>query len=154
MALNEKGKNRLRRVIRTTMLVVAVFLLLIALVIPVANNAVALGVERELKAISLPPQTELVESVSAAGRYNGKDIQYFGAILLKSDLPIEELSTHYTECAVDYQLSAAIPAVGKTGDGEANLAFRTPVEGGGYYVVYRWGSAPAWLRGILDMDIR
>lgn len=154
MALNEKGKNRLRRVIRTTMLVVAVFLLLISLAIPVANNAVALGIERELKEMTLPPQTELVESISASGRYTGKGMHYFGAILIKSELPIEELSGHFPGYTVEYQLTAAIRATGKSGDGEDNLSFKASVDGAGYYVVYRWGKAPAWLKGILDMDIR
>lgn len=153
MALNEKGKNRLRRVIRTTMVAVAVFLLLVALVIPVANNAVALGIERELQAIPVPSRTELVESISASGRYTDR-MQYFGAILLKSELPIEEIAAHYPECGVDYQLDTPILAAGKSGDGEAHLAFSTSVEGAGYYIVYRWGSAPAWLRGILEMDVR
>ncbi len=154
MALNEKRKNRLRQVIRSTMLVVAVFLLLIALVIPVANNAVALGVERELKDAALPPQTELVESISAAGRYTGQEMRYFGAVLLKSDLTLDEITAHYSNYTVEYQMDSAIRAVGKSGDGEDNLTFKTSLEGAGYYIVYRWGSAPAWLKGILDMDIR
>lgn len=154
MALNENGKNRLRLVIRITMWVVAVFLLLIALVIPIANNAVALGIENELKAQSMPAQTQMIESISVSGRYTDKDMQYFGAILIKSDLTIEEVSAHFPEYTVEYQLDSAIRAVGKTGDGEDNLSFTSAVENGKYYVVYRWGKAPAWLKGILNMDIR
>ena len=154
MALNEKGKNRLRRVIRSTMITVAVFLLLVALAIPVANNAVALGIERELKDTPLPAQTELVELISVAGRYTGKGMQYFGAVLIKSELTTEELVEHYSGYEVERQFTSAIRAVGKTGDGEDRLTFKASIEGTGYYVVYKWGSAPAWLKGILEMDVR
>ncbi len=154
MALNEKGKNRLRRVIRSTMIVVAVFLLLIALAIPVVNNAIALGVERELQETALPAQTSMVESISVSGRYTGKGIQYFGALLVKSGLSLEELADHYPDCVVERQLTSAVRVLGKTGDGEDKLTFQSSVEGSDYYVVYKWGSAPAWLQGILDMDAR
>ena len=151
MALGEKGKDRLRRVIRSTMIVVAVFLLVVALVIPVANNAVALGVENELKGQPLPPQTELVESTSLAGKLtgNGNGMQYFGAILIRSDLTEEELSIHYPEYAVEAQKDAKISAVD-----HADLAFNCSVSGEDYYIVYAWGSAPAALRFILNLDIR
>ena len=154
MALNEKGKNRLRRVIRSTMIAVAVFLLLIALAIPVVNNAVALGIERELKETTLPAQTELVESISVAGRYTGKGMQYFGAVLIKSELSLEEIASHYPDYEVEYQLTAAIRVLGKTVDGEDRQTFNAALDGTDYYVVYKWGSVPAWLKGILDMDAR
>ena len=154
MALDEKRKNRLRQVIRSTMIVVAVFLLLISLAIPMANNGVALGVENDLKKMPLPEHTELVESISVAGRYTGKGVQYFGAVLVKSNLSMEEVAAHYPDCLVEYQMTPAIRAVGKDGDGKDRLSFKSPLEGNGYFIVYRWGSAPAWLQGILDMDAR
>lgn len=153
MALNEKRKDRLRRVIRSTMIVVAVLLLVVALVIPVANNAVALGVENELKGQSLPPQTERIESTSLAGKLtkNGKGMQYFGAILIKSELSLDELSEYYPECTVEAQTASTVTVDAMN---NVDLVFYHDVTGEGYYIVYAWGSAPVILRDILNLDIR
>lgn len=159
MALSNKHKDKMRLVIRATMIAVAVLMLVIALAIPVANNAVALGVENELKQIPLPEQTELVESTSVAGKLigNGNGMQYFGAILIKSDLPVDQLNAHYAayradpfDCMVEQQTSASIEAGGMNG----TLSFRAEPEVTGYYVVYSWGDAPDWLWDILNLDLR
>ena len=153
MALNDKQKNRFRHWIRVTMVFVAVLLLFFAVVVPVVNNAIALGVEKDLKKLPLPDKTELVESTSLAGKMvgNGNGMQYLGAILIKSDLSLEELQAYYADYdgTVEPQLSAAVRvAVNK------ELFFRHTGYGEGYYIVYRWGSRPAWVRDILDTDLR
>ena len=159
MALSNKHKDKMRLVIRATMIAVAVLMLVIALAIPVANNAVALGVENELKQIPLPEQTELVESTSVAGKLigNGNGMQYFGAILIKSDLSIDQLNAHYAayrenpfDCMIEQQTSSRIEAGGMNG----SLSFRAEPEASGYYVVYSWGDAPDWLWDILNLDLR
>ena len=158
MALQERHKNRLRSWIRVTMVFIAVVLLLFAVVIPVVNNAIALGVENDLKNIPLPEKTELVESTSKAGKLvgNGNGMQYFGAILIKSDLSPEELDAYYQEfrtgqfdCLVEAQLSSDILPI-EGGD----LAFQHTEYGVGYYIVYTWGDAPDWLETWLDTDLR
>ena len=140
------------------MVFVAVVLLLFSVVIPVANNAIALGVENDLKNIPLPEKTELVESTSKAGKLvgNGNGMQYFGAILIKSDLLPEELDAYYQtyrvgafDCLIAGQLSNEILVV-EHGD----LAFRHNEYDVGYYIVYSWGSAPDWLQDWLDTDLR
>ncbi|MBQ7089121.1 MAG: hypothetical protein IJN04_05725 [Clostridia bacterium] len=158
MALQERHKNKLRQWIRVAMVFIAVVLLLFSVVIPVVNNAIALGVENDLKSIPLPAKTELVESTSKAGKMvgNGNGMQYFGAILIKSDLSLEKLDAYYQtyrmgsfDCLIAGQLSNEILAV-EHGD----LAFRHNEYGVGYYIVYTWGSAPHWLRDWLDTDLR
>ena len=158
MALQEKQKNKMRLWIRVTMVFVAVVLLLFAVGIPIANNAIALGVENDLKDIPLPENTALVESTSKAGKMvgNGNGMQYFGAILLKSDLSLEELDAYYQtyrsgsfDCLIAEQVSNDILVV-EHGD----LAFRHDEYGVGYYIVYTWGSAPNWARDWLDTDLR
>jgi len=158
MALQEKQKNKMRLWIRVTMVFVAVVLLLFAVGIPIANNAIALGVENDLKDIPLPENTALVESTSKAGKMvgNGNGMQYFGAILLKSDLSLEELDAYYQtyrsgsfDCLIAEQVSNDILVV-EHGD----LAFRHDEYGVGYYIVYTWGSAPDWARDWLDTDLR
>ena len=158
MALSDKHKNKARRWIRVTMVFIAVLLLLFALVVPIVNNAIALGVEKDLKELPLPANTELVESTSKAGKLagNGNGMQYFGAILIKSDLSLEELDAYYQtyrtgqfDCLVADQSDPDILAVEHD-----DLAFRHGEYGEGYYIVYTWGSAPGWVRDFLDTDMR
>ena len=154
MALQEKHKNKFRLWIRVAMVFIAVVLLLFSVAIPVANNAIALGVENDLKSIPLPEKTELVESTSKAGKMvgNGNGMQYFGAILIKSDLSMEEVKNHYSDydCVVERQTAAQIQVIGN----DTGLSFRQADYSDSYYLVYRWGSAPAWARDWLDTDLR
>ena len=153
MALQERHKNRLRSWIRITMVFIAAVLLLFSVVIPFANNAIALGVENDLKSLPLPAQTELIESTSKAGKFvgSGNGVQYFGAILIKSDLTLDELQGYYADSdgVVEPQLSAVVRVAVNM-----DLSFRHEEYGVGYYIVYRWGSAPDWLQGWLDTDLR
>ena len=157
MALREKQKDKLRLWIRVTMIFIAVLLLIFAVGIPIINNAIALGVEKDLKKLPLPADTKLVESTSMAAKLvgNGNGMQYFGAILIKSELSPEELETHYKayrkgqfDCLVEPQMGADIRAV------DRDLSFRHEGYGTGYYIVYTWGSAPDWLQDLLDTDLR
>ena len=158
MALSDKHKNKARRWIRVTMVFIAVLLLIFAVVVPIINNGIALGVEKDLKALPLPEKTELVESISKAGKLtgNGNGMQYFGAILIKSDLSLEELVAYYQpyragqyDCLIAGQADNKILAVQHD-----DLAFRHSEYGDGYYIVYTWGSAPNWIRDWLDTDMR
>ena len=163
MALNTKQKDRLRHVIRVTMVTIAVLLLFFAIVVPIINNAIALSIEGDLKSLALPPNTEIVESTSAAGRLvgNGNGMQYFGAILLRSDLSLGQLREHYKSyctktfnCLLERQNSSAVQPAGNTLHGESDLSFRTEVTGENYYILYSWGTAPTWLRDLLNADVR
>ncbi len=135
-----------------TMIFVAVVLLVFAVVIPIVNNGIALSVERDLKKLPLPSDTELVESISQAGKLvgNGNGMQYFGAILIKSDLHPDELTEYYQayDCYFAGQPFAKISVT------DYALSFRHEDYDGTYFIVYRWGSAPDWLQDLLDTDLR
>ena len=163
MALDTKYKARLRSVIRVTMVAIAVLLLFFALGIPIINNAIALGIEGDLKRMPLPTDTAVIESTSVAGKLtgNGNGMQYFGAVLLKSDLTLEELYDHYrpyriglNDCLIEVQTDATVRPRGEVMHGASDLAFFTDVQGEGYYILYTWGSAPDWARDLLDTDLR
>ena len=55
------------------------------------NNNIAYKVEKELCETPLPEKTELIESISRAGKLtgNGNGMQYFGAILIQSELSLK-----------------------------------------------------------------
>ena len=67
--------------------------------VPVYNNYCAYNVEKMLCETPLPEQTELIEAISQTGKLtgNGNGMQYFGAILIKSELSLEELETYYSD---------------------------------------------------------
>lgn len=67
--------------------------------IPLINNHAAYKVEKALCEIPLPEETELIESLSQAGKLtgNGNGMQYFGAILIRSELSLEELDAYYSD---------------------------------------------------------
>ena len=163
MALDNRRKNRLRHVIRVTMVVVAAFLLFFALIIPVINNAIAFGIEGDLKSAPLPEHTEIVETTSVAGKLtgNGNGMQYFGAVLLESELSLEQLQKHYaayrqgaSDCFVEPQITNEIRPAGNLINPVSDLSFREPIDGEGYYILYSWGDAPAWVRDLLNTDMR
>lgn len=83
----------------TVILIVSCVLLILgfAVAVPLVNDYSADCVEEELLAIPLPSNTELIESISEAGKLvgNGNGMQYFGAILIKSELSQEELTNYY-----------------------------------------------------------
>ena len=65
--------------------------------IVITNNAIADKVEKDLVAYPFPANTELIDSISIAGKLtgNGNGMQYMGAILVDSDLNEKELKEYY-----------------------------------------------------------
>lgn len=81
-----------------------------------------------------PENTEYIGSVCGAGKLIGcgNGMQYFGAILIKSELSREALEAYYSnyaehdwECVVEHQVSAGIQI-----DGEQVTSLTTDLEGG------------------------
>ena len=123
--------------------------------VPVYNNYCAYNVEKMLCETPLPEQTELIEAISKAGKLtgNGNGMQYFGAILIKSELSLEELDAYYSEYRsneweylVDIQEGQEIEVVD-----HSTLQFAEQIESKGYYIVYSWGDGNSLLK---EIDIR
>ena len=120
--------------------------------IPLVNNGSAKDVEKSLTDIALPEDTELVESISEAGKLvgNGNGMQYFGAILVKSELSEEELNAYYSE-----KLDGAVVKEQKTQNIEflhGFVSFETELdENDNYYIVYCFGSG---IFPFSELDIR
>ncbi len=136
-------------------LVTAIFVLLIAT--PFVNDHVAKKTLEELVELPLPENTEYIESVCNAGKIIGcgNGMQYFGAILIKSELSQEELEAYYSnyaehdwECVVGNQVGSNICV---DGGQPVPLSFATDVEGDDYFIVYSWGSNDTIFD---DLDIR
>lgn len=136
------------------LILVAGFLLILAAA-PVVNDRMAEKTADRLLRLPLPDHTELVETVHKAGKLvgNGNGMQYFGAMLIKSKLSLEELKEFYLdfagnewECIVEDQADAEIKAIEHT-----KLTFKTDVKGEGYYIVYSWGDNNTFFH---EIDIR
>lgn len=124
--------------------------------IPIVNDASASKITEELQEIPLPEKTEYIEAVSKAGKMtgNGNGMQYFGAILVKSELPVEELDGYYSayrerewDCVVEEQAGQEIACIE-----HGTLSFETDLsEGEQYYIIYSWGSGNELFA---ELDIR
>lgn len=140
-------KKALGLIIRAlAFIIAAIVILIIGLCIsaPIINNRTAEQVSEELQSLPLPEKTELVEAQSSAGKLvgNGNGMQYFGAILIKSELSLATLETYYAgyakeewECVVENQDDKTIRVI-EHGD----LSFETEINSGDFYIVYSWGS--------------
>lgn len=141
--------------IKVVGILTAVVLIGGSLSIPLINNHTAYKVEKALCEIPLPEETELIESLSQAGKLtgNGNGMQYFGAILIRSELSLEELDAYYS----DYRSNEWKYLV-ETQEGQPievidhrTLQFTEEIKDSGYYIVYSWGSGNSLLE---ELDIR
>lgn len=123
--------------------------------VPIVNNNVAKKTAKELADLPLPENTEYIEDIYKAGKLvgNGNGMQYFGAILIKSELSLEELKEYYSafaehewECVVEKQMGTEIKDIE-----HVKLAFKTDVDTEKYYIVYSWGDNNTFFH---EFDIR
>ncbi len=134
----------MKKVFVTIILIVIIGFLSVLVIAPVVNDNIAKKTSDKLVNLPLPNNTEFIETVHMAGKLvgNGNGMQYFGAILIKSELSLEELKEYYLkfakdewECVVESQTDADIKIIEHT-----KLTFKTNVEGDNYYIVYLWGN--------------
>jgi len=139
-------------------LVIAVVVpILLVLSTPFINNYIAYSIKKDLVKVSLPDKTELIDHLSSAGKLtgNGNGMQFFGAILIKSELTLEELNDYYSKYRedewsyiVEKQVSNTIAFL------NGHLKFRASKadeELINYYIVYTWGNSDYPLS---ELDIR
>ena len=132
--------------------IVVVLLVGFVISIPLANNLLAKNAERQLLELSLPDQTTVADSLWTTGKLtgNGNGMQHFGAMLLKSELTLDELSAYYSQAlpnvVVKAQKTQRIECIETQ-----ELSFDTDVTAGHYYVVYLFcdSSSP-----VLNLDLR
>lgn len=130
-----------------------VFCIIGILSIPIVNDWTAKKVEQDLLELSTPEDTVVIDSISKAGKFtgNGNGMQYFGAILVKSELSIDELDVFYEEfrddewdCIVVNQKQAQSDFFGYNDE----LRFsKYDEEKGDFFIIYSWGD------GISPFDI-
>ena len=135
--------------------VAAVLLAGVLISIPLVINYTAYKVEKKLRETPLPEKTELIDSVSNAGKFtgNGNGMQYFGAILIESELSLEELESYYSDYREkEWEYIVAIQEGQKIETfGHGKLKFSKEADEKGNYMVYSWGDGIPFFA---DVDIR
>jgi len=125
--------------------VFAVAIIILIIAVPITNNNVAKETAKRLVDTPLPEQTEYIESAYLAGKLvgNGNGMQYFGAILVKSELSLEELNEYYKDRAQnDWEFIVAKQAGNNIAVIEhGELSFQSDIVSDGYYIVYSWGNS-------------
>ncbi|MBP7321148.1 MAG: hypothetical protein KA953_08790 [Lachnospiraceae bacterium] len=135
--------------------IITVVMIGLLIAIPVSNNIVAKETAKTVVELPIPEKTEYKESISLAGKLvgNGNGMQYFGAILIKSELSLNQLSEYYkgysnqtSKFTVENQKDQKVQVVE-----HKNLSFKTDIKTDNFYIVYTWGSND----GLFDeLDIR
>ena len=136
----------MKKVLKALVIIVlalAIIFLSVLIAAPIVNDNIAKKTANELVDLPLPNNTEYVESIHKAGKLvgNGNGMQYFGAILIKSDLSLDELKEYYLQfadsewkCIVENQINKNVEITE-----HPKLTFKTDIEGNNYYIVYSWG---------------
>lgn len=111
----------------------------------ISNDHTASSTLKRIKEIPLPEETVLVDEISVAGKLvgNGNGVQYFGAIWIKSDLPLWKLEDYYSK----FRKSEFDFIVEEQANQEINVIehgeykFNSEKIDGRHYIVYSWGSS-------------
>ena len=133
----------------------ALIVIIFPLIIPGINDNIAYRTALGIKNIELTDEIEYIEMFSAAGKLmgNGNGMQYLGGILVKSELPIEDICEYYAqytnnerEYFVDKQKGQQISFIE-----HGAVILHTDVEEDNFYIVYTWGHSNFCLT---ELDIR
>jgi len=134
-----------RKLIRYITTAIVILAVLFIVSVPAVNNITAVITMQAIEKLPLPESTEHIESISCAGKLtgNGNGMQYFGAVLVKSELSADELDRYYSayrenewQYIVSVQTSDTIELVEHTA-----LKFRSELShGDNYYIIYTWGT--------------
>ena len=142
------------KIIKIILLIFAAAVILLTASVPFVNDQVARKTANELEEIPLPEQTECIEKISRAAKLvgNGNGMQYLGAILIKSELSLEELKEYYSRYDVTVRNQTGKRIEGMN---SGSLGFTSEINGDNFYVVYKWGNNDYPLHGFYeDFDLR
>ncbi len=136
------------------LIVLAAVLLVTAFCVSISavNDLHAKKVADGLAALPLPENTRIAEQKSIADKLwgSGNGMDYFGALLLESELSLEELQAHYADSVVKKQSGQRIEVIE-----HGNYVFKTEVSSDGYYIVYALGGRNSPLIELYaELDLR
>ena len=130
-------------------------LILFRILCPIVNDISAKRIIANIESVPLPQDTQVAEQFSQAGKLvgNGNGMQFFGAILIESELPLEDLDKHYSlyretpwDYIVELQDTQNVDVIE-----HGTFSFETDVSNGKFYIVYSWGNG---ISPFQDFDLR
>lgn len=149
-------RNRIGKIILVIFGIIFTMLIFFLISCPVVNDISAKQVMRDIDAIPLPDNTQVAARFSRAGKLvgNGNGMQFFGAVLLESELSLEELDQYYSsyrktdwDYIVQEQKTQNIDVIE-----HGSASFETElVNGKIYYIVFSWGNG---ISPFQDFDLR
>lgn len=150
------GDTAVKKVILIIASAVVLLTVCFCVSIPIVNDMYAKRVADELSTLPLPENTRIAEKMSAAAKLwgNGNGMQYMGALLIESELPLDELEEFYSESTMQCRISRQD---GKTitVTEHGNYGFNTEIDSDNYYIVYALGSDGSALRRLYaELDLR
>ena len=128
--------------------------------IVIANNSIAATIKHDLVRYEMPQDTELIDSISKAGKLNGNGngMQYMGAILVKSDLNEKELQEYYSSDFAFIEVRKQDTAILKFDLVSYNFKGLSETENESYYSIVCWDDGRdeygAFICELLDLDLR
>lgn len=134
----------MKKVLVAIVLTVVIIFFSVLIAAPIVNDNMAKKTANEFADLPLPNSTEFIEPIYKAGKLvgNGNGMQYLGAILIKSELSLEELKEYYSgyaekewNCIVENQIDTDVIIMGE----HTGLTFKTDIEGDNYFIVYSSG---------------
>ena len=130
--------------------------LLFVVSVPFVNDYTATLIATKLQDVPLPEKSSYIESISQSGKMvgNGNGMQFFGAILIESELSIDELIRFYSDYSnsklrliVEEQKNQKIEFIE-----HGKLSFNHELtENANYFILYSWGSG---IEPFCSLDIR
>lgn len=129
----------------------------IPLYINIQNNIIADNTKKELLNTNLPSSTEIVDSISVAGKLtgNGNGMQYFVAILISTELSKEELEKYYKQYRNDEWSFLVLKQNSNKIDviehGSYKFEKYNENDKEKYYIIYSWGTAKNDFLAELDL---
>ena len=142
-----RGGKTLKNKTIIIILVTIIAFIGIILFINIQNDLIANNTKKELINTQLPNDTKIIDSISVAGKLtgNGNGMQYFGAILIKTDMSKEELESYYK----DYRKDDWSFLVSKYDNnkieqiehGDYKFKKYNESDKEKYFIVYSWGSS-------------
>lgn len=125
--------------------------------VPVVNDLHAKKVADGLSDLPLPENTRIAEKTSAAGKLwgNGNGMQYMGALLIESSLPLEKLESFYSESGIEYCSVSRQSRQEITVTDHGELGFKTEINSDNYYIVYASGKHGSFIIQLYsELDLR
>lgn len=143
----KKLVTNLKRILKSICVIIIILIIVTPILIYILNDIIANNTKKELLKVKLPNNTEVVDSISIAGKLtgNGNGMQYFGAILVKTDLSKEELEEYYNQYRnnkysflVEKQNSNIIEMIEH---GSYKFENYNENDKEKYFTIYSWGSS-------------